>query len=70
MDVMTKDLSREQLTQLIADLVQNEGSQAAAAAKLKISPTYIGELLRGTRTPGPSILKFFGVERVITNKKK
>ena len=44
-------------------LVELHGSQEKAAAKLGLSQAYLGELLRGTRTPGPRVLKALGLVR-------
>lgn len=65
---MMKELTREDILQMMRDLADQEGSQAAAARKIGISPIYFSDILLGKRDPGPSVLQFFGVEK--TYKKK
>jgi hypothetical protein len=43
-------------------LVREHGSQQKAADVMGVSRIYFGEVLRGTRAPGPKILNFFDVE--------
>lgn len=39
------------------------GSQRAFALKHRMSPAYLGEILAGTREPGPLLLKAIGMRR-------
>lgn len=67
---MVKELTRQDVIILIEELVQEEGSQAAAAKRIGITPSYVGDVLRGTREPGPAILSFFGIEKETVYRKK
>ena len=49
--------------QRIRDLVNTLGSQKKAAKRLGVSAAYLGELLRGTRTPGPKVLGALGLRK-------
>lgn len=62
---MKSALNRDEVTELIRDLIKQEGTQTAAAAKLGIVPPYLSDLLRGKRDPGPEVLSFFGLEKKI-----
>lgn len=42
------------------------GSQRAFALKNGISPAYVGEVLDGTRLPGPLMLEVMGMRRRVT----
>lgn len=62
---MKSSLNRDEVNELIRDLVKQEGTQTAAAAKLGIVSSYMSDLLKGKRDPGPEVLKFFGLEKKI-----
>jgi predicted transcriptional regulator len=49
--------------QLLRDLVVKWGSQAAVARRLKVSPSYIGDILKGAKSPGPKVLSRLGIKR-------
>lgn len=60
-------------TQVVArlrDFVKQEGSQERLAVKIGCSRSLIRDTLNGGRRPGPTILKFLGMQRteVITRK--
>ncbi len=44
------------------------GSLRKLAAKMKISPAYLSDVRLGNREPGPSVLDFFGLEKVVTTE--
>ncbi len=67
---MVKELTLQEIVALVAQVVADEGSQAAAARRIGVSPSFLGEVLRGTREPGPTILKFLGIERQTIYRKK
>lgn len=51
--------------QRLRDLVTREGSQQAAAAKLEIVPSYVGDLLHGRRKFSDSVLGKLGLRRTV-----
>ena len=67
---MMKELTRDQVIALLQGLVDREGSKVAAANKIGVTSAYLGEILKGTREPGPRILEYFGLERETVYKKK
>jgi transcriptional regulator with XRE-family HTH domain len=44
-------------------LVKKYGTQRAAAVRLGVSASYLGEILKGTRPPGPTILQALRLKR-------
>ena len=62
---MKSTLNRDDVIALIQELVEKEGTQSAAAAKLGIVASYMSDLLKGKRDPGPEVLNFFGLEKKI-----
>jgi hypothetical protein len=50
----------EVLDKLRADVVRL-GSQKALAEAIGVHPSYVGDVLKGVRDPGPSILRYFGL---------
>ena len=44
-------------------LVATLGTREKAARRLGVSVAYLGELLRGTRTPGPKVLAALGMRK-------
>ena len=59
------DMDQNEITTRLRAIVTETGSQREAAIKLGISPSYLGELLRGTRSPGPLVLRALGLKREI-----
>lgn len=55
---------------LIASIKVYPGTQKDIAARLGVSATYLGEVLRGIKEPGPKILAAMGLERVVTYQRK
>lgn len=56
-------MTTEQIRAKLGEIVALSGSQRVAAGKLGLSPAYLGELLRGTRKPGPRVLKALGLAK-------
>ena len=52
-----------QLVSRVRRLARQLGSQRAAAQAIGVSEVYVSEVLRGSRRPGPSIQRYFGVQR-------
>lgn len=63
-------MTRDELTTLIRAAVKDAGSQRALARKWDVSPSYVTDLLRGLRDPGPTILDAMGLERIIMYQEK
>ena len=59
-------MTRDELVQLLQQKIQRAGTQTAIAKELGITPAYLGDVLRGKRDPGPSLLNALGFRRVIT----
>ena len=68
--VMAKTLTRADVVALVQALVREKGTQVTAAKTIGIGSVHIGEVLRGTRPPGPTILRYFDLERETIYKKK
>ncbi len=67
---MAKTLTRADVVALVQALVREKGTQVAAAKAIGIGPVQIGEVLKGTRPPGPTILRYFDLEREMIYRKK
>mgnify|MGYP003638442722 CR=1 FL=1 len=52
---------------IIAELVEELGSQAAVAAHLGIGRSYVGDLLRGDRRASDSILRKLRLRRIVVS---
>lgn len=63
-------ITRDELTARIQAAVKVAGSQRALAKQWDVSPSYVTDLLRGLRDPGPKILDALGIERVVTYREK
>jgi DNA-binding transcriptional regulator YdaS (Cro superfamily) len=51
-------------------LVDELGSQAAAAQALGIGPSYFGDLLRGRRNVSDRVLTKLGLRRIVVRERK
>ena len=51
-------------------LVDQLGSQTAAAQALGIGPSYFGDLLRGHRNVSDRVLTKLGLRRIVVRKRK
>lgn len=58
------------VTLILRQHIETAGSQKAAARLLGVSETYISDVIRGRKEPGPSILDPLGLERVVTYRRK
>ncbi len=59
----------EYIRGLVRIAEQEAGGKAALAAQWGISAQYIGDVMRGYRDPGKSILRALGYERVVLYRK-
>lgn len=59
-------MTTEQLKAKVRDGIYKAESQAAFAEMAGISPQYLTDYLRGRREAGPALLKYFGLEKVVT----
>ena len=57
-------MKREQLLKTLRDKVA-ASTQRAAAKELGVSASYLGDVLKGRREVGPSILRALGLEREV-----
>jgi transcriptional regulator with XRE-family HTH domain len=55
-------MTSQQLIKKLKRMAEGEGSQAALAKKLGISPSYLSDVLHGLRSPGASLLDPLGLE--------
>ena len=60
-------------TDAVRDMLRNAcnaaGTQAAWAAKHKLAPTYVSDVLNGNRDPGEKICKALGIEPEVSYRK-
>lgn len=61
---MCRSMTRKAVQQHLQRLVSDSGDQKSVAEQLGVSTTYLSEVLRGTKLPGPKILKALGLRRV------
>lgn len=52
-----------QVKRVLQQRIKQAGDQRAAALRLGVSPSYLGDVLRGRRAPGPKILEALGLRR-------
>ena len=57
-------MTREAVRKKLQQFVNQNGDQKSAASALGVSTTYLSEVLRGTKIPGPKILRPLGIRRV------
>jgi len=64
---MSKDktITEEQAVELIRAMVDREGSQSKVAAELRVSPSFISDILAGSRKVSDNIAKRLGYSKVI-----
>ena len=60
-----KKYTREHVLRMLRTR-QGKRSVAALAEEMKVSRAYLHDVLTGSREPGPSILRFLGLEKQIT----
>ena len=63
-------MTREQLVRKLESMVSEEGSQVAVASKLGVSPSYLSEIMRGTREPGEKFLSALNLEKHVVFKER
>jgi len=63
-------LTRDDLIALVRLEIVKARSQRNLARQWEVSPSYITDLLRGLRDPGPKILQAMGLERVVLYQTK
>jgi ribosome-binding protein aMBF1 (putative translation factor) len=62
-------LTADDVRELIRRAVEKEGSQSALAAKMDVSPAYLGDVMKGRRELGHSIVSYFGLTRDVRYRK-
>jgi predicted DNA-binding protein (UPF0251 family) len=65
---MQSTISHEEAIAMLRRLVDDEGSQTQAAAKLGISSGYLSEILTNGRPISDKVAKALGYERVVVYK--
>ena len=61
---MTENLTRDDVVNMLREQVKLCGySQKTVAFNLGISPSYLSEILKYTREPGPKVLRVLGLRR-------
>ena len=58
-------MTRDDVIRLPERMVDRAGSRSALAKEIGVSPAYIGDVLLGTRDPGPAILSVLGLRRQV-----
>ncbi|MCE4224052.1 transcriptional regulator [Methylobacterium sp. C25] len=58
------ELTREEVIARLRRQIADRGSQQDWARAAGVSPTYLGDVLKGRRVPGDRILLALGVQRV------
>ena len=56
----------QRVTRKLNALLKVYGTQEKVAAYLNVTQSYVSELLRGSRQPGPELLKRLGLTKRIT----
>lgn len=59
-------MTRQELIYYIRWLANKAGSQKALAAKLNVSPAYLGDVIHGRREPGAKLLTALHVKSTTT----
>lgn len=58
-------MTRNELIAMLLEM-KGDGKQIDLAAKLGVTPQYLGDVLAGKREPGEKILKTLRLERVVS----
>lgn len=66
---MKYHITAEDFRELLKTLTGIHGSQKELAYYLGISASYMNDLVRGRREPGPKVLKAMMLERVVCYRK-
>ena len=64
-----KQISEKRMREMIDIAITVAGSQKAFADEAGISPQYLTDVLRGRRAIGAKLLKWFGMERVVSYRR-
>ena len=56
-------MNTDQVRELLKAACQKPMTQRAVAKHLGVFPSYICDVLKGNRLPGPKILRYLGLER-------
>ena len=59
----------DEIVKKVQDAVEKAGTQTALARQLDIGNPYLSEICRGTRRPGPKVLRLFDMEAVTVYRK-
>ena len=62
-------MTEKDVRRLLIEVCVDAGSTRAWALANDLSPQYVGDVLKGKRSLGPSILKALGIEAVTTYKR-
>lgn len=65
---MQNTITHEEAIELLRRLIEAEGSQTKAAAKLDISSGYLSEILTSNRPISDGVAKKLGFEKVVLYK--
>lgn len=63
-----RELKPEDMREAIQVAIDCAESQRSLARTWGVSPSYLTDLRLGRRLPGPSILKHFGLKRVVVTR--
>jgi DNA-binding transcriptional regulator YdaS (Cro superfamily) len=66
---MARNIPADRLLEMIEIGVTVAGSQKAFAKQAGVSEQYICDIRRGRREPGAKILRYFGLERVVSYRR-
>ncbi len=66
---MKKQLTKQELIEIVKDQIKTFGSQKAFAAHCKISAAYLNDFLQNRREPGEKILTALGFTKIIYYEK-
>lgn len=61
-DTKVNSMTEEEVIALMKT-TQGGRSLRAFAAELKVTPAYLSDIYNGRRSPGPAVLKFFGIDK-------
>jgi transcriptional regulator with XRE-family HTH domain len=63
---MVDMMSKDQLIQVLKEEQDRLGlNQAAFARRLRVSRQYLSDIYLNKRAPGPTILKYLGIEKTV-----
>ena len=63
-----KELTPDDMQRAVQTAIDCADSQRALAKAWGVSPGYLTDLRLGRRLPGPSVLKHFGLKRVVVTR--